>query len=222
MAGRRGGTVNIRAIAVLLCVWLLLCAVGGTYFARSVIHPAMNEISEIKAKAMVSSIMNGVVRERFQKEVNAASLLLISTNDEGNIEMVQSDTGAMNLLVSELSAEIQKKYDAMEAQEITVPLGTLVRNSILTQVGPSIDIKVLPMSVSGSDFKTEFESQGINQTKYKVYVTLQSKVKIMAPLSTRTIETSSTVLIAEAVILGQVPSSYVNIPKEGLTDVLNY
>ena len=182
----------------------------------------MNEISEIKARAMVSSIMNGVVRERFQKEINAASLLLISTNNEGNIEMVQSDTGAMNLLVADLSAEIQKKYDTMEAQEIAVPLGTLVKNSILTQIGPSIGIKVLPMSVSGSDFKTEFESQGINQTKYKVYVTLKSKVKIMAPLSTRTIETSSTVLIAEAVILGQVPSSYVNIPKEGLTDVLNY
>ncbi|MDE8735333.1 sporulation protein YunB, partial [Eubacteriales bacterium DFI.9.88] len=65
----------------------------------------------------------------------------------------------------------------------------------------------------------EFEAKGINQTKYKVYIILKSQVKVLAPLSASTFDMSSTVLIAEAVILGGVPKSYVQVPKEDILDV---
>ena len=89
----------------------------------------------------------------------------------------------------------------------------------LWEHGPKVDVKVIPLSVSGIDFKTEFEAKGINQTKYKVYIILKSQVKVLAPLSAATFDMSSTVLIAEAVILGGVPKSYVQVPKEDILDV---
>ena len=55
------------------------------------------------------------------------------------------------------------------------------------------------------DFKTEFETQGINQTKYKIYIVLTCRIKNGSPFSTRIFKTNSTILIAEAVILGKVP-----------------
>ena len=43
----------------------------------------------------------------------------------------------------------------------------------------------------------------------------------MAPASSVNLDISSTVLIAEAVILGGVPNSYVQVPKEDILDVTN-
>ena len=38
-------------------------------------------------------------------------------------------------------------------------------SKFLSQTGPYVNLSIVPMSVSSMDFKTEFESQGINQTK---------------------------------------------------------
>ena len=133
--------------------------------------------------------------------------------------MIQADTKAMNLLITEISKELQNEYRRMEEDKIDVPLGAVLGSQSLSEHGPKVDVKVIPLSVSGIDFKTEFETKGINQTKYKVYIILKSQVKVLAPLSSATFNMSSTVLIAEAVILGNVPNSYVQVPKEDVLDV---
>ena len=68
------------------------------------------------------------------------------------------------------------------------------------------------------DFETEFESQGINQTKYKIYIVLESSVQILQPFSKESVKITNKVLISEAVIVGDVPDSYVNVPKEDILD----
>ena len=59
----------------------------------------------------------------------------------------------------------------------------------------------------------------INQTKYKIYIVLSCRVKVMAPFCSRTFDTSTTVLLAETVILGEVPDSFVQVPEEDILDV---
>ena len=48
---------------------------------------------------------------------------------------------------------------------------------------------------------------------------LECRVKVLAPFSSRSFNTSTDVLIAETVILGEVPGSYVQVPKEDILDV---
>jgi sporulation protein YunB len=127
----------------------------------------------------------------------------------------------MNILAAELSKEIKQMYADMKPTEISVPIGTILGSQILSQSNLNIKIKVLPLSVSSVDFLSEFEAQGINQTKYKVYLTLNSKVRIMAPFSSQNLEIKNVVLVSEAVILGQVPNSYVVVPKDEILDGMN-
>lgn len=168
---------------------------------------------------MVTRMINKAINDQFQEEISTDDLLVRKTNEKGEVEMIQADTKAMNLLITEISKELQDEYMKMEEDVIKVPVGTLVGSKVLSQTGPKVDLEILPLSVSGMDFKTEFETQGINQTKYKVYITIKSQVKVMAPFSEKRIDISRTVLIAEAVILGNVPGSYVQVPKEDILDV---
>lgn len=102
---------------------------------------------------------------------------------------------------------------------IPVNFGVLTGSKILSQLPWTADVKVMPLSLTKFQAETEFTTEGINQTRYKVYCTVTSKIQILAPFSKETAEINRKVLLAEAIIVGKVPDSYVLVPEEDILDV---
>lgn len=183
------------------------------------IGPNMDAVSRMKAKGMVTELINDTIREELAEESEGKDLFIVKSGKDGKVQMVQANTALINRMVSSFAGNLQKKYASMEAQPVNLSYGSLIGSKILSQTGAGLKIKILPLSVTKYDFETEFEGQGINQTKYKIYIVLESNVRILQPFSNRDVKIKNKVLISEAVILGDVPDSYVNVPKEDILDV---
>ena len=210
-----------RAFKLAVLVILMGLITYMAYFWVFRISPNLEAVSAIKTKSIVNRIVNETINEKFGNETSAGNLLIMETDEEGSIEMVQSNTAAINNLISELLVELQDRYKNGEAgTDIEVPIGSLIGSKILSQSGPTVELTIIPVAVSKIDFITEFESQGINQTKYKVYVVLSTEARVLAPFSMHHIEVESTILVAEAIILGKVPESFVQVPKESILDAV--
>lgn len=210
----------LKPLVMFLVIIIILSCVGWRMI--KVIQPSIESLAEIKAKEMVTYAINEATCKQFFKEAtNIEDLLIINTDNEGSIELVQSNTVAMNILAAELGKEIKEMYRDMKPSQLKVPLGTILGSQLMSQSDVSVKMKVLPISVANIEFLSEFESQGINQTKYKVYLSLTSKVRVMAPFSSKTLEIHNVVLVSEAVILGKVPNSYVNVPEQDILDGMN-
>ena len=210
-----------RAFKLAVLVILMGLITYMAYFWVFRISPNLEAVSAIKTKSIVNRIVNETINEKFGNETSAGNLLITETDEEGSIEIVQSNTAAINNLISELLVELQDRYKNGEAgTDIEVPIGSLIGSKILSQSGPTVELTIIPVAVSKIDFITEFESQGINQTKYKVYVVLSTEARVMAPFSMHHIEVESTILVAEAIILGKVPESFVQVPKESILDAV--
>ena len=69
--------------------------------------------------------------------------------------------------------------------------------------------------------KRIFESQGINQTKYRIYITVESSIRVLRPFSSGDLKVRNKDLVAETVIVGEVPDSYVNVPENEILDAVN-
>lgn len=208
-------------MVLLLSLFLIFLSIGVSFvwFLKTTVEPNLEAVGKMRARAMVTGMVTKAVNDQFREELDTENLLIRKTNEQGQLEMLQADTKAMNLLITEISKELQAEYKTMEADRFQLPAGTVLGSKIFSQTGPEMELRVIPLSVSGMDFKTEFEAQGINQTKYKVYIILKSQVKVMAPFVSDTFDMSSTILIAEAVVLGGVPDSYVQVPEEDILDV---
>ena len=204
-------TGAVLIIAALSCCWV--CVKGK-------VGPNMEDIGEVKAKAVVNRIINSTINENFREFDDLENLLIVKTDKQGNICMVQSDTRKINSLMSALMLRLQDSYSKLPPSEIRVSAGTLLGSRILSQRGPYFNIKIVPLSVSETQFKTELEEQGINQTKYKIYAVIKSSIKMLAPFTDREITVTNTVLVAETVILGKVPDSYVVVPEESILDAV--
>ena len=67
-----------------------------------------------------------------------------------------------------------------------------------------------------TDLKSEFKEAGINQTLHRIYLEVKCNVNILTPYSTIKETIVNQVLLAEGVIVGNIPNTYYNI--EGLKD----
>jgi len=218
---RRAKNKKGRRYIGIVAFLVLTAALGiaAALYMRLVVDPNLEDVSRIRAEAVVARTVTRAVAEQFEEQDEKTELFKISRGEDGIMEVVQADSVAINRLMTQLSLHLQEYFKTMKKEEFEVPVGTLLGSKILSQTGPSIDVALLPLSVSSMDFQTEFEEQGINQTKYKIYLVIHCRVRIIAPFSSETLSTTSTVLIAEAVILGRVPDSYVEVPEEDILDV---
>lgn len=199
-------------------ILLLLVTIYGVIFTEKIVKPNMAAIAEVKVKAMITQIVNDAIHEQFVADTSSSDLLTIKTDNEGNISYLESNTMAMNKLATGLTQAVQGNYKEMKPMNVKVPIGSILGSPILSQMGPYIELKVIPIGMSKVSFVTEFESTGINQTKYKVYLELDSQARVLAPFSIDNIFVENTILVAEAIIVGKVPDSYIIVPKENVLD----
>ena len=89
--------------------------------------------------------------------------------------------------------------------------GSFTGISLLAGTGPGIKIKISSVGNVETDLKSEFISQGINQTLHRVYLQVKCEVSILTPFENITRDITNQVLIAENVIIGKIPSTYYNL-----------
>lgn len=68
-----------------------------------------------------------------------------------------------------------------------------------------------------TDLRSEFTSQGINQTLHRVYLQVKCDVNILTPFDNISREITNQVLLMENVIVGSIPNTYYNL--EGMNGV---
>ena len=80
--------------------------------------------------------------------------------------------------------------------------------------GPNIKVKIIPVGSVSINFSDEFKQAGINQTRHKIYMEMQTQVRIVVPLGSDIINVATKVPITETIIIGDVPDTYVNVDNE--------
>jgi sporulation protein YunB len=132
---------------------------------------------------------------------------------------MQVDSIQINLLTRSLTKLAQNNLEQIGSNGIDIPLGSFSGMPILVGRGPTVNIKLVPIGSITSDFSSEFTTAGINQTNHRIYVTVVANVSVVLPTSNQTIQTSTQVLICENIIIGEIPSTYLN--SNSLDEMLN-
>ncbi len=64
----------------------------------------------------------------------------------------------------------------------------------------------------------KFQEAGINQTRHMVYLKIIAQIKVVVPLVSTEIEIPAEMLIAETIIVGEVPKFYMNYDRKKTVD----
>ena len=96
-------------------------------------------------------------------------------------------------------------------QDIKIPIGQITKSKILSNLGPKINVSVLPIGAVDVNIGEAFEEAGINQTRHKVFINIKTWMRVAVPLISSSIETSTQIPLTETIIVGNVPSAIINL-----------
>ncbi len=208
-----------RHLKTWFALLLLVLVIVGYVIIDEAIRPTILSLSEARLRAIAAKAMNEAVRETVGSGVTYTDLISIQKDSEGNITLVSANAVLMNNLAASTAIAAQDKILNIGEQGIKIPIGTILGGQLMSGRGPSVVVRVEPVGSVTSDFKTEFEDAGINQTRHKIYLVLNATIRILIGNSAQTVEISSQVLISETIIIGDVPQSFVEV--DNTDDLLN-
>ena len=125
--------------------------------------------------------------------------------------MISANTVKINQITQDIAIKTYNNISKLGIDGIKISLGTLSGMPILTEKGPDLTFELKPVGSVSCDLKSNFISAGINQTNHKLFLLVNSDILVIIPgLKDKKIKTQSTVLLAESIIIGEVPDTYLN------------
>lgn len=89
--------------------------------------------------------------------------------------------------------------------------GSFTGFKLLAGRGPGINIRITPIGNVETDLKSEFITQGINQTLHRIYLQVNCQVEILTPFKDIAKDISNQVLLMENIIVGHIPETYYDL-----------
>ena len=201
---------KIRKYVVFFTFTVSVMAAAFIIATEKYIMPAAADICLIQAKETVNNIINSAVDEVL-KEKSEGGRNILSLETENGTTMIMADTISINLICAEISSSITEKIADMENNIVKVPYGAASGIGIFANSGP--DLEIMPAGDTTVDYETEFTSAGINQTNYKIWLTVNITISLVNPIYDRNISMNRKIMLADTIIKGDLPSNYIDIPN---------
>ncbi|AIS52740.1 sporulation protein YunB [Thermoanaerobacter kivui] len=187
------------------------------YFTEYRLKPAIIAVSDTLARETAVNTINNAINEKVLKGIEYKDLIYVRTDNNGKISMLQANTIEMNLLASKVTKEVKENLNNLGPLYAKIPLGSVFSTDLFANAGPKIKVGLLPVGAVDVDFSSQFEPAGINQTRHRIYLDIQTTIRIIAPLASDKITVTLHMPIAESIIVGDVPNSYVDVNGDKYT-----
>lgn len=193
-------------------VIILIISITSISIIKAV-APVFNKLCEDKAKSVATIICNRQTTQCI-KGYQYSDFVMIHTDENKNITMLEANMININIVISDIAEKIQVEIDNTENEDIYISAGSLTGISLMAGRGPKIPIRITTVGNVKTDFKSEFIQKGVNQTLHRLYLEIECEISILTPFNTINEKINNQLIVAENVIVGNIPSTYYNL--EGL------
>ena len=196
-------------------ILIVIIAFSVVKLVLDAVLPIFDALCENRAKS-IATIISNQQATKIMEEHSYDELFSIEKDTNGNVTMIKTNVLPINEIISDTAVRIQEELDKQGKNNIEIALGSFTGFKLLAGRGPGIKIVISPIGNVETDLRSEFISQGINQTLHRVYLQVKCNVNILTPFDNIEKEIINQVLLVENVIVGNIPNSYYNL--EGLND----
>ena len=206
MCRKKPGPVR-RKVRKYIAILLSLLILFTVYFEIAVKHQLRDIIirdMQTLSEQAVTMAVDDLLAEYSGREVKTCDI----TYDNGSVAAITTDASYINSVKTFITTRAQERIDALSRQQgVSIRLGNFSGLVFLSDIGPDIPFSVDSSQTVSCEFRSSFESAGVNQTVHHITITVYVDLLIYSPFRIdETVSTESTFEIAQTVIVGSVPS----------------
>ena len=191
-------------------IWIILTLAGALFMLlRGQYHDVAASLARTQVMNVTSDLINDAIDRQIEEGSIAYDRMVYFEKDlEGRITALKTNMGLVNRLKTDTLNRINDEIMALDSDHIGIPLGSLILPELLAGKGPRFNVRVLSIRNSEADFDSRFSEAGINQTLHQLTLLVSVDVAVLVLGKTEHFTVESEVVVAETVIVGTVPDTY--------------
>ena len=192
--------------------WLIILVVAVSLaflMLRSRYRDIIQELAQTQVKNTTSDLTNDAIAKQMADGIIQYDRIVYFEKDlDGRITALKTNMSEVNRLKTDILNLINDEILALDTSHIGIPLGSLFLPELLSGKGPAIPVHILSIRNSDAAFTSAFSQAGINQTLHQLVMVVSVDVSVLVLGQTSSFTVNSEVVVAETVIVGDVPSTY--------------
>ena len=191
-----------------LCLLVVIFTILFVLF-RIRYRDVIRTLSQTQVRNSTSDLINTAIDRQIETgNILYERIVYFEKDLDGRITALKTNMSEVNRLKTDILSIINDEILALDTSDIGIPLGSLFFPEFLSGRGPTIPVHILSIRNSDATFQSNFTEAGINQTLQQLTMDISVDVAILVLGGTEIFTVSSQVVVAETIIVGQVPETY--------------
>ncbi len=199
----------VRIFRWLLLILLLLAILLGWFRYRH--NDAIRTLAQTQVRNATSDLINDSIDAQIELgNIQYDRIVYFEKDLNGEITALKTNMAEVNRLKTAILNLVNDEILAMDTSQLAISLGSLVLPEFFSGRGPRIPVEVISIRNSDGSFESYFSEAGINQTLHQLTMEVVVDVSVLVLGKAEEFTVSSHVVVAETVIVGQVPNTFLN------------
>ena len=198
----------LRGIGKILVILIVIILISLFLF-RSKYQDMIRSLAETQIRNATSDLINDAIDQQIELgNVQYDRMVYFEKDLDGRITALKTNMSEVNRLKTDVLNIINDDILALDTTDIGIPMGSLFLPELLSGRGPAIPVHILSIRNSDATFTSRFNQAGINQTIHQLIMVVSVDVAVLVLGETNSFTVSSEVVVAETVIVGDVPDTF--------------
>lgn len=195
--------------AVVTCVAVLVFGLVIISVFRIKYNSEIRGLAETQIKNTTSDLINDAIDAQIESGTIQYDRIVFFEKDlNGRITALKTNMSEVNRLKTDILNLINDEILALDTADLGIPIGSLILPELFAGRGISIPVQIISIRNSDASFTSNFTEAGINQTLQQLNMNVSVDVAVLVLGKTNYFTVSSQVVVAETIIVGQVPDTF--------------
>ena len=198
--------VVFRLLLVIGIVILILLCIFRIRF-----HDSIRNLAQTQVINSTSDLINDAIDAQIENgNISYDRIVYFEKDLNGKITALKTNMSEVNRLKTDILNRINDEILALDTSDIGIPIGNLILPEFFSGKGPVIPLQIISIRNSDASFQSYFTEAGINQTLQQLTMNVRVDVAVLVLAQTESFTVSSQVVVAETIIVGQVPETFLH------------
>lgn len=196
-----------KSLHFLIVIFLLALVIYIAF--RIQYRDTIRSLAETQVRNATSDLINDAIDRQIDiGNIQYDRIVYFEKDLNGKITALKTNMSEVNRLKTAILNIINDEILAIDTTDISIPLGSLFFPEFISGRGPAIPVHILSIRNSDASFSSDFTEAGINQTLQRINMEVLVDVSILVLGRTQSFTVASQVIVAETIIVGQVPDTF--------------
>ena len=194
---------------LLIVTALAVLFTGAIFLFRAKYLNGIQSLAETQIRNSTSDLINDAIDRQIESgNIQYDRMVYFEKDLNGRITALKTNMSEVNRLKTNILDLINDEILALDTSDLGIPIGSLILPEFFSGKGFQIPVYIHSIRNSDASFSSAFTQAGINQTLQQITMEVLVDVTVLVMGQTNSFTVSSHVVVAETVIVGQVPDTF--------------